>query len=109
MFLVSELRRKDVISETDGRKLGYVYDIEVNINTGAIDAIVLPGESRFLGLFVRSEETVIPWEKIKKIGVDVILVGEERIKPIVPDIVDTPIKDISPVNNKAYDWEEWDI
>jgi sporulation protein YlmC with PRC-barrel domain len=34
----------------------------------------LPGPSRLLGLLGKDEEVVIPWEKIVKIGVDVILV-----------------------------------
>ncbi|MBS1348565.1 MAG: YlmC/YmxH family sporulation protein [Firmicutes bacterium] len=109
MFLISELRRKDVINEIDGKKLGYVYDIEIDINSGAIDAVIIPGESRFLGFFVRSEETIIPWDKIKKIGLDVILIGEERAKPIVTDIIDTPVKEISPLQRKEYDWEEWEL
>ena len=36
MFLISELRRKDVINEIDGKKLGYVYDIEIDINAGSV-------------------------------------------------------------------------
>ncbi len=109
MFLISELRRKDVINEIDGKKLGYVYDIEIDINAGSIDAVIIPGESRFLGFFVRSEETIIPWDKIKKIGLDVILIGDERSKPIVTDIVDTRVQDIEPAKHKEYDWEEWEL
>ena len=109
MFLISELRRKDVINEIDGKKLGYVYDIEIDINAGSIDAVIIPGESRFLGFSVRSEETIIPWDKIKKIGLDVILIGDERSKPIVTDIVDTRVQDIEPAKHKEYDWEEWEL
>lgn len=104
MFRISDLRRKDVINEQDGKKLGYVYDIDLDINSGIVESIVIPGESRFLGLFIRSEETVLPWEKIKKIGIDVILIGDEHIKPI-----STTLDKNSLDNNNAYDWEEWEL
>lgn len=107
MFLISELRRKDVINELDGKKLGYVYDIEIDINTGSISSLVLPGENRFFGLFTRSEEMIIPWDKIKKIGLDVILIGEECAKPMNAEIM--PSRQLTPVSDKTAAWEDWEL
>jgi YlmC/YmxH family sporulation protein len=104
MFRISDLRHKDVINAADGRKLGFVYDIELDMNNGIVESLVLPGESRFLGLFIRSEEIVLPWEKIKKIGVDVILIGDERFAP-VDNTSDSAALD----KNASYDWDSWDI
>lgn len=104
MFRISDLRRKDVINELDGKKLGYVYDIDLDINLGLVESIVIPGESRFLGLFIRSDETVLPWERIKKIGIDVILIGDEHIRPILTEMDKSTFD-----NAKAYDWEEWEL
>lgn len=70
----SELREREVVNVLDGRRLGLASDLEIEAETGRIVAIVVPGPGKFLWLFGKSEEFVIPWERIKKIGVDVILV-----------------------------------
>jgi YlmC/YmxH family sporulation protein len=70
----SELREREVVNIIDGRRLGLASDLEIDLDTGRIKAIVVPGAGKFLKLFGKAEEFVIPWEQIKKIGVDVILV-----------------------------------
>ena len=72
---LSELRQKEVINTRDGRSLGRVLDIEFCICDGRVTAIVVPGEFCFSAM-LRGERAgvVIPWEKICKIGDDVILV-----------------------------------
>jgi YlmC/YmxH family sporulation protein len=70
----SELREREVVNVIDGRRLGLASDLEIEIETGRIKAIVVPGSGKFLKMFGKSEEFVIPWEWIKRIGVDVILV-----------------------------------
>ena len=60
-----ELREKEIIC---------ICDLEIDDCTGTICSIVVPGPSRFLGLLRNSEELVIPFCKIQKIGDDVILV-----------------------------------
>lgn len=86
----SELRVREVIDICDGRRLGLASDLEINVENGQILALVVPGSSRWLSWFGKNDETVIPWEKIRKIGLDVILVdtgsesemGYERRMPI---------------------------
>ena len=73
----SDFRTKEVINVRDGRRLGNIIDMEFNLLEGRITAIVVPGASRFLGLLKEEDDLVIPWEKIKKIGDDVILVDVE--------------------------------
>ena len=70
----SELREREVVNILDGRRLGLASDLEIEVETGRIKAIVVPGPGKFLLLFGNDEDYVIPWEKIIKIGVDVILV-----------------------------------
>jgi YlmC/YmxH family sporulation protein len=70
----SDLKMKEVVNILDGKRLGAISDIELDIETGKLTAIVVPGPGRFLGLFGRNEDIVIPWDKINKIGVDCILV-----------------------------------
>jgi YlmC/YmxH family sporulation protein len=70
----SELREREVVNLLDGKRLGMASDLEIDIETGRILAIVIPGPGKFLWLFGKNDTYVIPWERIKKIGVDVILV-----------------------------------
>ena len=84
MMRISELRHKDVIDEDNGKRLGYINDIEINVERGSVEAIILPGENRLFSLFSKGEETVLSWAQIKKIGVDVILIKKDRNEPIFP-------------------------
>lgn len=70
----SDLRAREVVNIIDGRRLGLTSDFEIDAETGTIKALVVPGPGRFLWLFGRNDDLVIPWERIKKIGIDVILV-----------------------------------
>ncbi|MDD3920023.1 MAG: YlmC/YmxH family sporulation protein [Eubacteriales bacterium] len=70
----SELRRKEVINICDGARLGRICDLELDDCDGTISAVIVPGESRFMGILKSNEELVIPYCKLKKIGDDVILV-----------------------------------
>ncbi|MDI3540996.1 hypothetical protein H0A61_02129 [Koleobacter methoxysyntrophicus] len=74
MIKTSDLRLREIINISDGKKLGLIKDLELNLEEGKIEAIVVPGPGKFLGLFGKDNDYVIPWENIKKIGVDVILV-----------------------------------
>ncbi|MDR7865780.1 MAG: YlmC/YmxH family sporulation protein [Sporomusaceae bacterium] len=74
MIKTSDLKIKEVVNVIDGKRLGAITDIEIDIESGRLTAIVVPGPGRFLGLFGRNEDIVIPWDKISKIGVDCILV-----------------------------------
>jgi YlmC/YmxH family sporulation protein len=70
----SDFRQKEVINIRDGRRLGMIIDMEFDLAAGRILSIVVPGPSRFLGIFRGGQDFVIPWDRIKKIGDDVILV-----------------------------------
>lgn len=75
MVKISDLRTREVINISDGRRLGPIKDIDIDLEQGCIGAIILPGPgTRLMGIFGREEEIVVPWNKIKKIGYDVILV-----------------------------------
>ncbi|MCL6610786.1 MAG: YlmC/YmxH family sporulation protein [Peptococcaceae bacterium] len=75
MVKISELRLREVINVTDGRRLGPIKDIDIDLEEGRISAIILPAYGgRIMGFFGRDSEIVIPWDKIVRIGVDVILV-----------------------------------
>jgi len=70
----SDLRLRDVVNVVDGSRLGFISDFEVDLETGSLKALIIPGPRPVLGLFGRETEYVVPWERIRKIGSDVILV-----------------------------------
>jgi YlmC/YmxH family sporulation protein len=74
MLKVSDLRVREIVNVLDGRRMGLIKDIDIDLDNGRISALILAGSSRLLGFFGREEEIIIPWGKIVKIGVDVILV-----------------------------------
>ncbi|WP_066053017.1 YlmC/YmxH family sporulation protein [Robertmurraya korlensis] len=74
MVKISEFQIKDVVNVADGKKLGNISDIEINLSNGKIEAIIVSGNGRMLGFFGKEEEMVISWRNILKIGEDVILV-----------------------------------
>jgi YlmC/YmxH family sporulation protein len=74
MLKVSDFQVKDVVNVSDGKRLGNVEDIEINLSTGKIEAVIIGGAGKVLGIFGKDAEVVIPWQNILKIGEDVILV-----------------------------------
>lgn len=70
-----DLRNKEVIDIFDGRRLGFVCDVEVDVCNGRIVAIIVPGHKGFAGIFGKAEDCVIPWCNICKIGDDIIIVN----------------------------------
>jgi YlmC/YmxH family sporulation protein len=77
LMKISDFQTKDVINIVDGKKLGQISDLELDLRLGRIDSIVVPNASRFFGLFGGSTEVIIPWKNIVKIGMDVVLVRLE--------------------------------
>lgn len=76
---ISEFQVKDVVSVSNGKRLGNIYDLEINVTTGKIEAIIIQGNAKVMGLFGRDNDIVIPWKQIVKIGTDVILVRHNEV------------------------------
>ena len=70
----TQLHCKEVICVSDGRRLGYISDACVEIPSGNITAIIVPGPCRCFGLLGPGDEYIIPWERICRIGPDIVLV-----------------------------------
>ena len=73
---IAELRYKEVIDVEDGSRYGYVGDMEIDLETGQVHALVIPGRRRFFGLLGREEDKVIPWASVRRFGEDIILVNK---------------------------------
>ena len=74
----SEFRYKEVINIRSGTRLGYVSDAEIQYPEGMIRALIIPGRPRYLGLFGREDDYILPWECISRIGGDIILVESDK-------------------------------
>ena len=68
-----DFKHKEVINIIDGKRLGFVQDVTANLETGIITSIIVPGNNKLFNMFA-STDIVIPWNNIKCIGEDVILV-----------------------------------
>jgi len=77
MVKISEFQTKDVVNVLDGKKLGTVRDLELDLLQGRVESLIIPAQGKILGLFGGGTEYIIPWKNIVKIGIDVILVKVE--------------------------------
>jgi len=71
---INELRDRDVVNVNDGKRLGVINDLDIDIEKGTIKAVIIPGSGGFLGVLGKKQDLSIPWEKVIKVGVDTILV-----------------------------------
>lgn len=71
---ITNLRNKEIIDIRSGTRYGYVGDLEIDLETGKIRSLVIPGRLRMFGLLGREKEKVFLWENIRRIGEDIILV-----------------------------------
>ena len=92
MISTEEIRDKEIINILDGKSLGYVSDIEIDLQRGRIDALVVPAQKGLFSIFSGGEEYVIKWKDIKRIGEDVIL-AEVREACVYEDLEDYRIRE----------------
>lgn len=71
---LAELRYKEIINVSNGHRLGFVSDVEMDPVAGRVSALIVPGPCRFFGLFGREDDYVLPFDCISRIGEDIILV-----------------------------------
>lgn len=78
---IGDLHYKEVINITTGQRLGYVSDLEFDIQTGKVMSFIVPGPRRFGGLFAGDMDYIFPWESIVRMGDDTILISLEGKEP----------------------------
>lgn len=74
-----EISGKEIININTGSRLGVLgqTDLQIDKQTGKIISLIVPTYSWF-GLRKNDQQTKVPWEKIKKIGKDIILIDFEE-------------------------------
>lgn len=76
---VTELRAKEIINVHDGSRYGYMGDLEIDLETGRVSALVVPGRLRLFGLLGREADQIFPWASVRRFGEDIILVDEAAV------------------------------
>ena len=71
---LAELRNKEVINIHDGMRLGFVCDIGLDLADAKLTDLIIYGRPRLFGLLGKEEDKIIPWEHVRTIGEDTILV-----------------------------------
>ena len=78
---IADLRCKEIINVTVGSRLGYVGYVEVDLDTGQICALVVPGRLRLCDRLGREEDRIFSWESVRRFGEDIILVESDALRP----------------------------
>ena len=71
---LTQLQCKEVICVENGQRLGFIEDIQIEVPEGRVVALTVPGPGKLLGLGISRHEYCIPWNCIRKIGPDIVLV-----------------------------------
>lgn len=77
LYSIGNMRAMEVIDINTGSKLGYIRDLVIDCEEYKILSIVLPSQK--VSWFGKNDQFEIPWSRIKKIGLDVILVDASDI------------------------------
>ncbi len=74
---LSELNQKEVVNLNNGGRMGILADLDLVINeeTGKIISLLVPDRKFSLKIFATEQTSMeIPWDSIRKIGYDMIIV-----------------------------------
>ena len=74
LYKISDMMEKEVVNVNNGKKLGFINDIELDINDGKIRALIVYEEGSRMYILGKGEVHSIFWDNIVKIGCDTILV-----------------------------------
>ncbi|WP_300383173.1 YlmC/YmxH family sporulation protein [Clostridium sp.] len=75
---LNALRTMEVIDIKTGTKLGYIKDLVIDIEDSKVLSILIPGTQK--GWFSKEEDIEIPWNKVKKAGMEVIIIDSSEIE-----------------------------
>ncbi|SHH08718.1 YlmC/YmxH family sporulation protein [Desulforamulus hydrothermalis] len=73
---LGELIGKEIVNIHNGARLGIIgeSDVTIDIESGAICSIILPKKTNLINMWTDKPQMVIPWESIRKIGEEIIIV-----------------------------------
>ncbi len=71
---IQQLKQKEVINAATCKSLGCPADVDIDPCKGCITAIIIPGPAKFCGCLIHDSEYYVPWEYVRQVGEDIILV-----------------------------------
>lgn len=87
----NELRCKEVVNMIDGRRLGHIVDMVIELSSARVLGFVLPGEKTGWNIFKASEQLFVPYGCVVRIGEDTILIElPPQGAPVNPFILSQP-------------------
>lgn len=78
LYSINAIRSMEVIDVSTGSKLGYARDFKIDLETNKVVSIFLPTVAK--GWFSKEDDIEIPWDKVVKVGVDVLIVDASAIQ-----------------------------
>ncbi len=78
MYSINNLKSMEIIDINTGTKLGFIKDLKIDVENYKILALTIP-DSKGSKFFSKNDDIEIKWDKIKKIGVDVILIDGDNL------------------------------
>lgn len=78
-MLFSTIGGKEIVNLCDGSRLGIIAesDLIIDERTGRIISLLIPDKKGILNFFSNESSLEIPWEAVKKIGNDMIIIELE--------------------------------
>lgn len=74
LYNIEDFKNKQIVSVETGSVLGYVSELEIDTETGAVANIIVFGKQKLFGVLGREEDIQIPWKNIEVIGNETVLV-----------------------------------
>ncbi len=100
MISTQDIRDKEVINIYDGKSMGFVDDMEIDLHKGTVEGIVVPAARRMFSFFGRDEDIVIRWKDVKRIGEDVVLVDLPGVNSLHGSVAMVYNKEIEEISDK---------
>ncbi|NLJ99336.1 MAG: YlmC/YmxH family sporulation protein [Tissierellia bacterium] len=75
-MMLNDLGGKELVNLNNGERLGIIADCDiiVDIKTGKLLTLLVPERRLQFSIFGQSEHKEIPWDSIRKIGNDMVIV-----------------------------------
>lgn len=80
-MLLSDLGGKEIVNLNNGERLGIIADCDIVVDekTGEIISLLVPERKFQFKIFGDSQGIEIPWNSIRKIGQDMIIIEVDDI------------------------------